>query len=425
MYKNKNYIILSSVDWGTHKQLHHALTKHLINSGGKVLFVENTGTRSLRLTDIARVKQRLRNLLKSKSGFTVKNKKLTIFTPLFIPFHFNYVIKKINNLIVTGRISKWVKSNNFTNAVIINFLPNPITENLLKSLDSSAKVYFMADNMTINSPKRDEMERFERNIIKNSDFIFYTSDLLKKKFKKNNIKSQILSSGVDYKRYNIKKKVNTKFIIGYIGAIREILDEKLILEISKNLPNCEIRLVGPELVNFRSLKMQKNIKFTGQINHTKIPEVLSNFDIGIIPYKINLFTNSIYPLKLNEYLAAGLPVISTEIKTISEFNKNHPDIIKVIDNKKNFIDTINKIRTKKIIFKKHKLKLAAKLNSWDSKFLNFDEKIDQVIFENRFTNLNFQEKFKDLFNKQKINYIKNFVLISILTIIVYTISIYT
>ena len=95
---NKNYIILSSVDWETHSQIHHALTKHLLSTGKKILFVENTGTRSLRLGDIERVKHRIKNLFKSKSGFVNINKNLTIFTPIFIPFHFNIFLKSINNI---------------------------------------------------------------------------------------------------------------------------------------------------------------------------------------------------------------------------------------------------------------------------------------------------------------------------------------
>ena len=189
MYKNKNYIILSSVDWDTHKQLHHALTKHLIDNGGRVLFVENTGTRSLRFTDIDRVKQRIKNILKSKSGFTIKNKKLTIFTPLFIPFHFNFFVKSINNFIVAGRILDWIRSEQFKNPIVINFLPNPITKNIINRLTSSPKIYFMADNMTINSPERMQMEKIEKNILNNSDFIFYTSEFLKKKFKNINKKN--------------------------------------------------------------------------------------------------------------------------------------------------------------------------------------------------------------------------------------------
>ena len=42
-------------------------------------------------------KETEKNILKSKSGFTIKNKKLAIFTPLFIPFHFNFFVKSINN----------------------------------------------------------------------------------------------------------------------------------------------------------------------------------------------------------------------------------------------------------------------------------------------------------------------------------------
>ena len=404
MYNNKKFVILSSVDWDTHKQLHHALTKHLTDSGYSVLFVENTGTRSLKITDIDRVKRRLQNVIKSRSGFTKISNNLTIFTPIFIPFHFNFIFKKINNLIVISRIISWIKKNNFENPIVINFLPNPITENIIKSLNASTKIYYMADNMTLNSPNRKEMEVCEKTIMGNSDYIFYTSEILKNKFKTFKKNSEILSSGVDYSKYNIKKKNNKKFVIGYIGAIREIIDEKLILKISKDLPNCEIRLVGPELTNFNELKSQKNIKFLGKVSHRKIPETLSHFDIGIIPYKVNLFTNSIYPLKLNEYLAAGLPVVTTKIKTLHKFDKENPNVIKVNNNSKEFIKSINQIRFKKLKFNKKKIKSIAKENTWNKKFVKFDEKIDHLLFEKTFYKQNLKEKLLALYNKKKFNY---------------------
>ncbi len=181
--------------------------------------------------------------------------------------------------------------------------------------------------------------------------------------------------------------------------------------------------MGPELVNFKLLKKQKNIKFFGQISHEKIPETLSNFDVGIIPYKVNLFTNSIYPLKLNEYLAAGLPVISTGIKTILEFNKAHPNIIKIIKNKKNFIDLIDKIKRKKISLNKNKLRHIAKQNTWDKKFENFDEKIDQVLFEKRFVRSNIKADFISYYNNKKISYIKRLTIIIISSIVIYNFAI--
>ena len=189
------------------------------------------------------------------------------------------------------------------------------------------------------------------------------------------------------------------------------------------MPNCEIRLVGPELVDFKLLKRQKNIKFFGLINHEKIPETLSNFNVGIIPYKVNLFTNSIYPLKLNEYLAAGLPVISTGIKTISEFDRTHPNTIKIIKNKNHFVELLNKIKKKKIHLNTNRLKLIAKQNTWDKKFENFDEKIDQVLFEKRFDRKSIKTELIGYYHNKKIIYIKRLTVIIISLIVIYNFAI--
>ena len=91
---NRNIIIFSSVDWETHRQLHHELCDYLIKKN-KILFVENTGSRSLRISDISRIKTRIQNFFKTKGGFRILNQYLTIYTPLFIPFHFNFLLKNL------------------------------------------------------------------------------------------------------------------------------------------------------------------------------------------------------------------------------------------------------------------------------------------------------------------------------------------
>jgi teichuronic acid biosynthesis glycosyltransferase TuaH len=421
---NKNYIIISSIDWETHSQLHHALTKHLLNTGKKVLFIENTGSRSLRLGDIERVKQRMKNLFRSKGGFTNISKNLTIYTPIFIPFHFNIFLKNINNFLVVETILKWMRNIKFDDPVIINFIPNPITQNLIKCIDSSAKIYFMADNMTLNYKNQKLIKKCELDIMKNSDYIFYTSELLKNKFNNLKIKNEILSSGVDFKKFNLKKVINKKFIIGYIGAIRPLIDEILLLNIANKFPECEIRLVGPELINFQRLKKHNNIKFFGQINHRLIPKMLSTFNVGIIPYKVNKFTNSIYPLKLNEYLAAGLPVVSTNLKTILKFDEENSNIINIAKDKYDFIKILEKIKLKKINIDKKKLKLIARSNTWKNKFERFDEIIEYILFEKNFQKKKLAEKLINFYNKKKYFYLK-IILLSLSIYVFYKILIFT
>ena len=79
---NRNIIILSSIDWDSHRQLHHELIDHLIKKK-QILFVENTGSRTVRIADFPRIKKRLSNFIKSSRGFKKINKKVTSFSPLF------------------------------------------------------------------------------------------------------------------------------------------------------------------------------------------------------------------------------------------------------------------------------------------------------------------------------------------------------
>ena len=65
----RNIIILSSIDWDSHRQLHHELIDYLVQKNNKILFVENTGSRNVRITDFPRIKKRLYNFVRSSKGF--------------------------------------------------------------------------------------------------------------------------------------------------------------------------------------------------------------------------------------------------------------------------------------------------------------------------------------------------------------------
>ena len=69
---NRNIIILSSIDWDSHRQLHHELVNYLISRKNNILFVENTGSRTLKVSDFPRIKKRFSNLLNLQED--LKNK---------------------------------------------------------------------------------------------------------------------------------------------------------------------------------------------------------------------------------------------------------------------------------------------------------------------------------------------------------------
>ena len=66
------------------------------------------------------------------------------------------------------------------------------------------------------------------------------------------------------------------------------------------------------------------------------------FNVGIIPYIINEFTNNVYSSKLNEYLSLGIPVVSTNLNEVRYFNSEHDNIIDLADDKLEFSKLLNK-----------------------------------------------------------------------------------
>ncbi len=414
---NRNIVIFSSVDWDTHKQLHHELTEFLIKRNNKILFVENTGSRSFEAKDMSRVKNRIINFIKSKKGFRSLKKNLTIFSPLFIPFHYNFFIQKFNNFIVSDAIISWSKYFNFDDTIVINFVPNPITYSITKNLDPSYKVYYMADDMTSGDKKRLDIEN---KIMKFSDLIFYTSENLKKKIIYKS-KSEFLPNGVNFNLFNqnFKRKKNFKnksFNIGYVGAIREIINENLLIKIAKKFPKDKIFLLGPVLHNFKKFDKLKNIKFLGYKKHSDIPKYLNEFDVGIIPYKVNNFTNSINPLKVYEYISAGLPVISTNLKGLNFLVKNKKQNLYLCKNENSFVDKLLRLKKNYKVIDKELSKNFLFNNSWEKRFLFLEKKIVENDYVKRNSEKKFIQKIYSYYNTNKIQYFKYSVISLIIVI---------
>ena len=153
----------------------------------------------------------------------------------------------------------------------------------------------------------------------------------------NGVNHEIFSKIKLSKKYD---KTQTLKIV-YLGAVRDIINENLILKISKKFPEDKIYFIGPILKKFNKLQKQKNIIFLGEIKHKLVPSFLKNFHIGILPYKVNLFTKSINPLKVYEYVSSGLPVISTNLPNVVRLSKDYPNInLFKAKNDENFLNHI-------------------------------------------------------------------------------------
>ena len=113
MIKNKDIIIIGSIDWKTNWQTQHRLVTSLIKQNNRILYIENTGIRSIKISDFPRIKDRLINWFKSAKGFREIKNNLFIFSPIVFPFPFSKIYHLINLFFVNFLLTNWFKTLKF------------------------------------------------------------------------------------------------------------------------------------------------------------------------------------------------------------------------------------------------------------------------------------------------------------------------
>ncbi len=110
----------------------------------------------------------------------------------------------------------------------------------------------------------------------------------------------------------------------FIGAITATkLDLELLSELARIRPEWTLALVGPvglgdPSTDIGDLTALPNVHVLGPRRHTELPAVLRGAAVGLIPYRRSQLTASIFPMKVYEYLAAGLPVVSTPLPALDD-----------------------------------------------------------------------------------------------------------
>lgn len=252
----------------------------------------------------------------------------------FLPFTslFSW-INKINNKRFARDIQQGIQELGFTNIILFN--DNDIYNGfyLKELLAPDLYIYYMRDFLQGYAFWKKHSSVLEPKLIGKADMVatnsLYYSDYCLQ-FNKRNIYT---GQGCKLDLFNprsitempIDLAVIPRPVIGYVGALDSSrLDHEIIATIAKANDRWQIVLVGPEDELFRNsqLHQYENIHFLGRKPITELAAYIHGFDICINPQLINPITSGNYPLKIDEYLAMGKPVVATLTKTMELF-KDH------------------------------------------------------------------------------------------------------
>ena len=256
------------------------------------------------------------------SSLTIVTPKLTL--PInFLPPGFLYnSLAAYNDKIVLKAIRSTIKDFGLKDFIYVNFFDPYFVQKLPPDIKPLRSIYQSMDDISQVAYSNRHGTRLEEKIIANFDYTLCTSKeltRLKSAFSKN-VYFHPNAADIDIFRKAATETLPkpaelqgiTKKIIGYTGSIEYRSDFELLKKVAEHHKDKILFFVGPVQGNEHKeagLDKMPNVVFAGPRKITELPNYLQYFDCVLIPFRKNTLTRSIYPLKINEYLAAGKPVI--------------------------------------------------------------------------------------------------------------------
>jgi glycosyltransferase involved in cell wall biosynthesis len=209
--------------------------------------------------------------------------------------------------------------------------------------------------LTSDDRKVKNLDILEKELMVKSDFIFTTSQKLFEKGLRYNKNSFLIHNAAETDLFgtafleSLDPPSDIKDIkhpiIGYVGVLRDWQDLELLEYLFISHPDMNFVFIGQNhksVVNkAREFEKYKNVHFLGKKKFENIPAYLKHIDIAIIPNRMTEFNQSVVPIKLFEYLAAGKKILSTNHNT--DLKMYYRDYIKTADDKIEFSNKLNEI----------------------------------------------------------------------------------
>ncbi|MFN4256741.1 MAG: glycosyltransferase [Saprospiraceae bacterium] len=344
------------------------------------------------------LRQRLAHLLTGRIRYerldTIPHNFVAVQPPLTLPINWlppgriYDFFQRLNNGIILRAIRKVLKDNTVSDYVFINCYDPFYAGHLPKSMGARLSIYHCIDDITQNAYTARHGTRLENEAVRHADVTLVTSTNLKKLREPFSDRIETYFNAADNSVF--ERVLTEKFprptelagrtgkVIGFIGNLDELrIDYPLLKKIALAHPDKTLLLIGP--INSPEpaqigLDKLPNIVFAGSRRLDELPPLLQHIDVALIPFLKNTLTRSIYPLKINEYLAAGKPVVAT---SFSDDIRTFGEVIYLADDHADFINAIDVALSENDPQLGERRVEISRSNSWPQRIIQLDRIIEK------------------------------------------------
>lgn len=257
-----------------------------------------------------------------------------VFVPSgFLPYSLARQGLRLNGHLLAAMVRRQLERLHMSRPILWNF--SPLHGKAVNSVPRGLAIYDICDewaNYVTRKSGKQLLHWIDEELCRRADLVFIGTESGKQRRTALNPEIHVVHHGADYGHFARALRPETQIpeelarlpkpVIGSVGVIDPArFDAELIAYLSRQRPEWSIALIGPARagMDLSPLLALPNVYLLGHKPILELPACLKGLDVALIPYKINEATRDIYPLKLQEYLAAGRPVVSAAMPAIRPY----------------------------------------------------------------------------------------------------------
>lgn len=252
-------------------------------------------------------------------------RNIFVLNPLAIPVYGMEWIKPINRELLRFQVMRAMRRLGFKRP--INWIFTPTAGVVAGALGEDLVVYYCVDEFTAFTDLPPQMVQMEADLCRRADLLVVSAKRLYDSKIKLNPRTVLVRHGVDFAHFQKALDPATEVpaeianlprpILGYFGLMAaDWIDIDLLVKVAQHFSKGSLVLLGKVTTDLSRLTALPNVHLLGRKPFATLPSYSKGFDVALNPFPISEVTLNANPLKVREYLAAGLPVVSTRIPEV-------------------------------------------------------------------------------------------------------------
>jgi glycosyltransferase involved in cell wall biosynthesis len=369
-------VCFAGQDWWYHSRAHSEVQLMLrLARDRPVLLVNSIGMRMPmpgRSTQPARrIARKLHSFTRGLQAPVPDLPNFHVLSPVTVPLG-DARVRALNTSSIRAQVRRAMRRIGIARPVM--FVTVPTAWEVVESMPRTTLVYNRADRHSAFDEADSELiGGLERELLRRADHVLYVSHaLMDEERAETGDRAAFLDHGVDLELFrpdpSAPEPPELAVIphprIGYFGGLEPLTVDFTLLEgLARDLPDAQLVLVGNATVPLDSLLARPNVHFLGMQPYEAVPSYGRGFDVGIMPWLQNDWIEACNPIKLKEYLALGLPIVSIDFP---ELERYHP-LVTAVDDPGEFTAAVAEVLASGGPSSAAARRESVEPDSWDSK----------------------------------------------------------